>query len=188
MSIDDEITGTEEMIALDRANAAEALADAATRLNLDAKTLAHYEKFIDWCLSSAESILANCRAIAAIPDVPPHVAKQVIEPLLMRAYEPTRSMWLGMLVVEHLAAQDERSSTNATKPVVRTARATPDAPVPASVSIVPNASAPANDTQVSCSFCGKSASETPVVAAPIGGICAPCTRLAANIHGIALAE
>ena len=47
---------------------------------------------------------------------------------------------------------------------------------------------PTDESQPSCSFCGKSASETPVVAAPIGGICAPCTRLAANIHGIALAD
>ena len=188
MSIDDEITGTEEMIALDRANAVEVLAEVATRLNLDAKTLAHYQKFIDWCLASAASILANCRAIAAMPDLPPEVAKQVIEPLLLRAYEPTRSMWLGMLVVEHVAAHDESGSTHATEPVKRVPRAVPEAVVPSRGSIVPNESAPANDTQPSCSFCGKSASETPVVAAPVGGICASCTRLAANIHGIALAD
>jgi hypothetical protein len=188
MHLNDEITATEEMIALARANAVEVLASTAPRLNLDAKTLAHYQKFIDWCLASAASILAECRTIAAMPDVPPDVAKQVIEPLLLRAYEPTHSMYLGMMVIECVATAPRSDSTDAKESVVRAARATPEALVPPTGSIVPNKSAPANDPERICSFCGKTQSETDIVAAPVGGICAPCTRLVATIHGIGLAE
>lgn len=188
MYIDDEIVGTEEMIALDRANAVEVLARRATELKWDAKTVAHYKNFIDACVSSASSILATCRAITAMPDVPAHVAPQVIEPLLLRAHEATHSMFLGMLVIERLATGAESSSADAIEPLLRVVRATSEAPAPGCGSLNPNESAPSNDTQRSCSFCGKTQSETIVVAAPSGGICGSCTRLVATVHGIKLAD
>lgn len=165
MHIDDEIAGTEEMIALDRANALEVLARRATELKLDAKTLGHYKNFIDACLSSAASTLATCRAIAAMHDVPPHVATQVIAPFLLRAHEATHSMFLGMLVVEHVAEAAQGVSNQ---------RTTAEAPKP--------------EPQHTCSFCGKTESETALVAGPTGNICASCTRLAATVHGIGLAD
>ena len=48
-------------------------------------------------------------------------------------------------------------------------------------------STPAGPNERTCSFCGKSSSEAPVVAAPArGGICEGCTRLACAILGVEL--
>ncbi len=187
MFIDDEITGTEELIALDRANAGDYLADAANESKFDAKTLAHYKNFIDACLSNATSILATCRTIAAMPDLSPEVATQVIEPFLLRAHQATQSMFLGMLVVEHLATPVATSSTDANEPVVLGARATPQAVGSNRGHVTPPEFAP-NGVQRICSFCGKTQAETPLVAGPIAYICAPCTRNVAAIHGIPLAD
>jgi hypothetical protein len=193
MDIDDEIADTEEIIALSRANAAQQLEYARTELRLEAKTLANYQTFINSSLSGAESILAQCRAIAAMRDVPPDVATKVIEPLLLCPHEATRSMYLGMLVIEQLVTPTESSSTNAPAPRIDALSTVTETIVRDHHAVGPNDSPTAdtandNDTQPTCSFCGKTAKETPVVAAPVGGICAACTRLAAAVHGIAIAD
>lgn len=189
MHIDEEIAGTAELVALDGANALERLASASGEFAWDAKTTAHYRNFIDGCMSVATSILAACRDIAGNPDVPPHAAKQAIESLLLRAHEATHAMFLGMLVIEHLASPDEKTAKNNADALARRASQSGQ---PALVkdlrSIGKNISPPDNDTTITCSFCGKPNSEAPVVAAPVGGICAACTRLAATIHGIELRE
>lgn len=188
MDINDEITGTEEMIALDRGNAVDVLAKVAPRLSLHGQVVEHYQNFIDACIASASSILAQCRAIAAMPDVPPDVATKVIEPLLLCPHEATRSMYLGMLVIEQLVTPTGSSSTTPVAPRIDTPSTVIDVVAPDNQALGPDDSAVANDTQPTCSFCGKTATETPVVAAPVGGICAACTRLAAAIHGIAIAD
>lgn len=188
MDVDDEIAGTEEMIALSRANTAQQLEYARTELRLEAKTLANYQAFVNSSLSAAQSIIAHCRAISAMPDVPPDVATRVIEPLLLCPHEATRSMYLGMLVIEQIVTPGERTSTNAHAAPIGRASTVTETLALDSDRVSPNESAAANDTQPTCSFCGKNASETPVVAAPAGGICAACTRLAAAIHGIAIAD
>jgi hypothetical protein len=195
MYIDDEIVGTEEMIAQDRANAVEVLARRATELKLDAKTLAHYKNFIDACVSNASSILATCRAIAAMPDLPPNVAKDVIEPFLLRAHGATHSMFLGMLVVEHLA---EAAHGGSTQHIAAEAEAPQDEAQSEHLAEAAHGGSTQHTTTAAeafkvepqriCSFCGKTEAETPLVAGPACYICATCTRLAATIHGIGLAD
>lgn len=180
MNVAEEIADTEQLIAQQRASVLDHLATAADRATLDAKVLSHYKNFIDACFSRATSILATCRAIAAMSDVPPHAAKQVIDLLLIGAHETTTAMFLGMLAIEQVAV----GAAHLVVPVP----AVPDAGPPTRDASSQHTPAPVNDTQPTCSFCGKTATETPVVAAPAGGICAACTRLAAAIHGIAIAD
>ncbi len=189
MNIEEELAGHQEILAANRGGAERQLEYSATELNWDANTVAHYKRFIDACLSSAASILATCRAIAAMPDLPPDVAARVIEPFLLRAHEATHSMFLGMLVIENLVASDQSTSRPPNERSESLAQAASAAATLEPGSKDRTQSTPANDTERTCSFCGKAQSETPVVAAPIGGgICAACTRLAATIHGIALAD
>ena len=161
MTLDDEITAVENLVHAGRGAATEHLERATKDLHLGSTVLAHYKDFLDATILNARSTLARCREMVSAPAISAEASASIVQGGLASARESMRLMYVAMTVLEQLAGSARRGGI---------AHATESAALR------------------SCSFCGKTEAESKLVAGPAANICAPCTRLACGVLGIALSD
>jgi hypothetical protein len=164
MTLDDEITATENVVQAARNAAAEHLQRATEVLHLGSTAGAHYKDFLNATLLAAESTLVHCRKIVSVRGMPASECTHIVQGIMEGVRESVRAMYVAMMIVEHLIGPvGQRNAQQAA--IAHTTE---------------------NDTIRTCSFCGKTEAQSKLAAGPAANICATCTRLACGVLGIGL--
>ncbi|WP_437958111.1 ClpX C4-type zinc finger protein [Sorangium sp. So ce119] len=164
MTLDDEITAVEDLVQVAQTAVTEHLERATNDLHLERKTLNRYQDFLNSTITSAESTIRHCRETASALTASPGASTNIGQYILAVARESIRLMYAAMAVIEELAGTGGHLNARrgGIAHVLETA--------------VPR----------SCSFCGKTDTDSKLVAGPEANICASCTRLACGVLGVEL--
>ena len=166
MSIDDEITATAAVIQAARDGAGEHLQRARDALHLESTALARYKDLLNATILAAESTLAHCRKLASIHAISVNERTTIVQGITDGVRESVRAMYVTMTIIEELAkAPSLRDSQQGA--IYHAAN---------------------SDTLRSCSFCGKTETQTKLAAGPAASICTTCARLVCGVLGIRLSD
>ncbi|WP_437913751.1 ClpX C4-type zinc finger protein [Sorangium sp. So ce302] len=164
MTLDDEITAVKDLVQFARSAAAEHLERATKDLHLGRKALSRYQDFLSVTIDNADSALKHCREAVSSPAALAQASTTIAQGLLAVTRESIRLMYTAMAVIEELAGTGRHLNARQGEVAHVTETAVPR----------------------SCSFCGKTDTESKLVAGPEANICASCTRLACEVLGIEL--
>jgi hypothetical protein len=166
ISPDDEINLTATVVQAARDAAAEHMQRATDALHLESTVLAHYKDFLNATILVAESTLANCRKMVAVPVMPVSECAQIVQGIMEGVRESVRAMYVVMTIVEQITGTEgQRNAQQGAIPKITE-----------------------NNAIRACAFCGKPEMQSKLAAGPAANICAPCTRLVCGVLGIRLSD